>query len=193
MILYINACVREDSRTDRIAHVLLRKLGGQYTEIRLADMDIQPLNGQRLDRRTRLIGSGCYDDPIFDPAKQFALADIIVISAPFWDLSFPSLLKIYLENIYAVGIVSQYGADGRPHGLCKAGRLYYITTAGGYYTPAYSYDYIKELATVHFGIKRTELIKAEMLDVEGCDAEEIVQKTIDQMLSELSSESAVTK
>lgn len=181
MVLYINACVREDSRTDKIARELLGKLGKHYQELYLPDENITPLDETALNKRTDLIENGRYDDPMFEYAKTFSKADIIVISAPFWDLSFPSILKVYLENIYVIGIVSQYGSDGKPHGLCKAKKLYYVTTAGGSYTPDYSYDYIKELATLHFGIQQTELIKAEMLDVDGFDADEIVNDTIKQI------------
>ena len=181
MILYINACVREDSRTDRIARALLNKLGGDYQELFLPELDIRPLDEVALNRRTLLIESRRYDDPLFDPAKQFARADTIVIAAPFWDLSFPAILKTYLENIYVIGVVSEYGADGLPHGLCRAEKLYYVTTAGGPYLPDYSYAYIRALATGCFGIKSTELIKAEMLDVEGFDADEIVRSTINHI------------
>ena len=181
MVLYINACVRQGSRTDRIARALLKKLGAAYEELCLPGLNLQPLDAEKLNKRTRLIESGQYDDPMFDYAKQFAGADTIVIAAPFWDLSFPAILKTYLENIYAIGVVSEYGADGMPHGLCKADKLYYVTTAGGPYTPDYSYDYIRELATVCFGIKETESVKAEMLDVEGFDTEEIVRTTIDNL------------
>lgn len=181
MILYINACVREDSRTDRIARALLKKLGGAFEELYLPDLNFQPLDEEKLNRRTQLTESSRYNDPLFDCAKQFASADTIVIAAPLWDLSFPAILKTYLENIYVIDVVSEYGADGIPHGLCKADKLYYVTTAGGPYTPDFSYDYIRALATVCFGIKETELIKAEMLDVEGFDAEEIVRSTIDML------------
>ena len=181
MILYINACVRQDSRTDRVARALLKKLGGDYEELCLPNLNILPLDEENLNIRTQLIESGQYDDPLFDYAKQFASADTIVIAAPFWDLSFPAILKTYLENIYVIGVVSEYGADGTPRGLCKADKLYYVTTAGGPFTPDYSYDYIRELATVCFGINETELIKAEMLDVEGFDAEEIVRSTINML------------
>ena len=100
-----------------------------------------------------------------------------MISAPFWDLSFPAILKTYLENIYVTGLVSEYDESGIPRGLCRAKKLYYVTTAGGPYLPDYSYDYIRALATVCFGIPETELIKTEMLDVEGFDAEALVTKT----------------
>ena len=178
MILYINACVREESRTNRIALELLKRLGGQYCEIRLAEEKIHPLTTEKLQKRTELIAKKDYNDTMFAYAKQFALADEIMIAAPYWDLSFPAALKVYLENIYVTGIVSEYSVDGVPHGLCKAKTLYYVTTAGGPYLPDYSYNYIKSLATVCFGIKQAVLIKAEMLDVQGLNADEIVEQAI---------------
>lgn len=180
-ILYINACVRTGSRTDRIARALLKKLGEPFEELYLPGEDLQPLSEEQLNKRTKLIEEQQYDDPMFGYAKQFAGADIIVIAAPFWDLSFPAVLKTYLENIYVIGIVSEYGTDGMPRGLCKAKKLYYVTTAGGPYTPDYSYDYIRDLATVCFGITETELIKAEMLDVEGFDADAVVRSVTDRL------------
>ena len=178
MILYINSCVRSESRTDRIAKALLNKLGGEYTELYLSGENLQPLSEEKLEKRTRLIEQGDYSDPMFDYAKQFADADKIVVSAPFWDSSFPSVLKIYIENIYVTGIISEYTPEGLPHGLCKADELIYVTTAGGPYVPDYSFGYLRELAENYMGIPKTKLIKAEMLDIEGFDAERIVQDTI---------------
>ena len=177
MILYVNACVRPESRTDRIARALLEKLGGEYEELKLADMNLAPVLNDTLEKRTELITSGSFDDPMFEPARKFASADRIVIASPFWDLSFSSLLKVFIENIYVIGIVSEYDDSGRSHGLCKADKLYYVTTAGGPYIQDYSYDYIKSIASV-FGIGTTELIRADMLDVDGFDAEKIVNDTI---------------
>ena len=181
MILYINACVREASRTDKIARAVLQKLGGEYSEVYLPDENLKPLSEEKLNKRTGLIARGDYSDNMFNYAKQFAAADKIVIAAPFWDLSFPALLKLYIENIYAVGIVSEYEADGTPHGLCKASEIIYVTTAGGAYVPDYSFGYIKDLAEHCFGIPKTTLIKAQMLDVVGFDAEEIVANTIENI------------
>ncbi len=181
MILYINSCVREDSRTDKIARAVLNKLGKEYTELYLPGENLQPLSAQRLEKRTRLIEQGDYSDEMFRYAKQFAAADKIVISAPYWDLSFPALLKMYIENIYVTGVVSKYTADGTPHGLCKASELIYVTTAGGPYVPDYSFGYIKNLAEQYLGIQKARLVKAEMLDVDGFNADEIVAKTIAEL------------
>ncbi|MBR1739041.1 MAG: NAD(P)H-dependent oxidoreductase [Ruminococcus sp.] len=178
MILYINSCVRDDSRTDRLARAVLDKMG-KYTEIYLPDEGLQPLSGETLKKRTELLAKNDLNDPMFYYAHLFANAEKIVISAPFWDGSFPSLLKIYIENIYAVGIVSRYDEKGMPVGLCRATELVYVTTAGGKYIPDFSYDYIKALADGCFGIKNTRLVMAEMLDIEGMDAEKLLQEAID--------------
>ena len=178
MVLYVNSCVREDSRTDAIARTVLKKLGGDYRELYLPGENLQPLSRETLNKRSALVQKADYSDPLFRYAKQFAAADKIVISAPYWDLSFPALLKIYIENIYAVGIVTEFDAQGRPRGLCRADELIYVTTAGGPYVPDFSYGYIKSLAEQYFGIPKTALVKAEMLDVEGFDAGKITAETI---------------
>jgi len=181
MILYVNACVRSESRTDRIARVLLGRLGGEQEEVRLSEDTPEPLSAKRLARRTALIERGDYTDPMFRYARQFQRADTIVIAAPYWDLSFPAVLRTYLENVYVTGLVSEYTPEGIPHGLCRARKLWYVTTAGGPYVPDFSYDYIRALATRCFGIPETELVFAEMLDVEGFDAETIVRETADRI------------
>ncbi len=191
MTLYIHACPREDSRTRRLAQALLDNLRvrseqsteheSEYQELDLTAAGFQPLNADRLAYRTAEIEAGRFDDPIFDAAKQFASADTIVIAAPFWDLSFPALLKIYLENIYVTGIVSKYGEDGRPVGLCKAQKLYYVTTAGGPFDGRFSFDYITALAKTAFGIPETVLVKAEMLDIVGNDPEKILMDELEHL------------
>jgi len=177
MILYINACIRSESRTDKIARALLEKLG-EYEEVSLSKAGLTPLDEETLQRRTDYISAHDYSDKMFDLAKQFAGADIIVISAPHWDLSFPALLKLYIENIYVTGIVSRYNEKGMPLGLCKAEKLYYVTTAGGPLVEEFGYGYIRNLMINYMGVKNTTLIKAEMLDVDGFDSERIVCDTI---------------
>ena len=151
----------------------------EYEEIDPETEDLVPLNEERLSYRTALINKGDYSDDIFKAAKQFAAADIIVIAAPYWDLSFPAELKTYIENIYVTGIVSRYCSDGKPEGLCRAKTLYYVTTAGGNYDERFSFDYIKELAESFFGINEAVLIKAEMLDIAGNDPEKILAECIE--------------
>lgn len=175
MVLYINACVREESRTARLASVLLERLG-EYKELRIAEMGLCPLDSEKLAYRTEMIAKCDYSDPMFDLSKEWREADTIVIAAPYWDLSFPAVLKTYLENIYVTGIVSEYDETGRPRGLCKAAHLYYVTTAGGPYNPDYSYKLLEDMALNMFGIGKAKLIFAENLDIWGNDPEEIIKK-----------------
>ena len=176
-MLYINCCPRTNSRTHRLAQAVLSVLG-DYDEINVYEEDLHPMNEERLMQRNQLLADKQYDADMFCYARQFASADVIVIAAPFWDLSFPAQLKIYLENIYVTGIVSRYSESGQPMGLCRAKKLYYITTAGGPYDGRYSFEYLKTLATDYFGIPEVELVKAEMLDIAGNDPEKILGKAV---------------
>ena len=114
---------------------------------------------------------------------------MIVISAPYWDLSFPATLKTYIEAINVVGLTFIYNEDGHPEGLCNAKKLVYITTAGGkIISDEYGFGYIKELAQKFHGIKDIEYIKAEELDIIGADIEGIMskaEKKIDKLAQDL--------
>lgn len=175
-ILFVNACPRKDSRTKLLADYLLSKLKGTVQERNLSTTTLLPLSEETLTRRTDLIAKRDFADPLFAPAKEFAAADCLVIAAPFWDLSFPALLKLYIEHINIVGVTFAYQADGRPYGLCKAKKLYYVTTAGGpIVNEAYGYGYVQALAQNFYGVSDTYCIKAENLDVDGADIENVLQ------------------
>lgn len=184
-ILYVNACVRKESRTKRLAEKLLEQLGKPCEEICLERMAFPVVDEDYLTRRDQLISAGDFQNPTFDLARQFAEAETIVIAAPFWDLSFPATLKQYLEQINVVGITFRYSEDGVPIGLCRASRLFYVTTAGGpIYSEEYGYGYVKALAQGFYGIQNTTLFKAEGLDVIGADVERILQDAGKQMEGE---------
>ncbi|WP_035773121.1 NAD(P)H-dependent oxidoreductase [Butyrivibrio sp. VCD2006] len=177
MILFINACVRSDSRTKRLADALLSKLDGEVTELKLEDVDFKVTDEEFLKRRDSLLADKKFDDDSFALARQFAEADTIVIAAPYWDLSFPASLKHYIEHINAMGITFEYTPEGFPKPLCKANKLYYVMTAGGGLVPEeYGFGYIKELAQSFYGIKDVQLIKATGLDIVGADIEAIMSK-----------------
>ena len=179
-ILFINACVRKESRTQRIAEKLLLKLNKPFEEIRLDQMIFPVVNQDFLNKRDLLISNGDYDNPFFDLARQFSEAEMIVIAAPYWDLSFPAALKQYFEQINVVGITFKYSEEGIPVPLCRAKRLLFVTTAGGYYVPEeFGFGYIKALAKNYYGISEVRLIKAIGLDIEGADVNNILRSTED--------------
>lgn len=179
MILYINACVREQSRTKQLADCLISKTEGEVVELDLGRVVFPEVDGAFLLQRDRLIKAGEFGNPCFDLARQFAEADQIVIAAPYWDLSFPAVLKQYFEHINVSGITFKYTSDGYPIGLCRAETLYYVMTAGGMYVPEeFGYGYVKALANNFYGIKDTRLIKAVGLDIDGADVEGIMQESL---------------
>ncbi|MCR4589417.1 MAG: NAD(P)H-dependent oxidoreductase [Lachnospiraceae bacterium] len=187
MVLFVNACVRKDSRTRRLADRLLSILDQPVTEVRLADYPFPSVNEEYLQKRDSLIEKGAFDDPMFALARQFSEADTIVIAAPFWDMSFPAALKQYFEIVNVIGLTFRYRPDGTPEGLCKAERLYYITTAGGNYLPeSYGFGYVKELTGSFYGIKEVELVKAAGLDIVGADVEGILRSCEEDMVQRLS-------
>ncbi len=176
MILFINACVRPQSRTKRLAEYVLRKIGKDVKEVNLDKENLTPLNAKTLERRTKLAASGIFSDKMFALAKDFANAEKIIIAAPYWDLSFPALLKCYIEQINVIGLTFAYNDKGIPYGLCKADELIYVTTAGGtIQNDDFGFGYIKSLAQRFYGIKNVSRIKAENLDIIGADVEAILQ------------------
>ncbi|MBQ8831559.1 MAG: NAD(P)H-dependent oxidoreductase [Oscillospiraceae bacterium] len=173
-ILFINACVRKDSRTLRLAKHLLSKLDGEITELNLEKENIQALTQDTLAYRDTCLHCGKFGDPMLSYANQFANAETIVIAAPFWDMSFPSSLKNYIEAITVSGVTFTY-VNGIPKGLCKGKKLYFVSTCGGPFTPDFGYNYIKTMAQGFYGIPETQLFTAEFLDVIGNDVEAILK------------------
>lgn len=173
-ILFINTCVRENSRTRRLASRVLQHLNGKITEICPDEEHIRPLDREWLQERTKLTSAGNFSHPDFRLARQFADADEIVIGAPFWDLTFPASLKEYIEAINLVGITFAYADDGSIQHLCRAKQLYYITTAGGALGRNMGYDYIKALCDEFYGIPSI-CFAAEKLDLPDADIEKILE------------------
>ncbi|MCI7791161.1 MAG: NAD(P)H-dependent oxidoreductase [Lachnospiraceae bacterium] len=182
-LLLINACVRgKDSRTLQLCERLLesikeenkKDLAFHIEEIRLSTENLLPLNYERLQRRDELLANGLFSDTMFDYANAVAQADMLVIAAPYWDMSFPSTLKIFFEAASVVGITFAYAEDGTPVGLCQAQDMYYVTTSGGYIGECnFGFEYVNALCKL-YGIERSHFVSAQGLDMEGADVEAIM-------------------
>ena len=182
MILFINASFREGSRTLLLAKHYLNKRGGEVTAVELGDMDITPLNRQTLKTYNEAVSAASYDNKMFEIARQFASADEIVIAAPFYNFSFPAILHSYLELVCTQGINFNVDADGSYYTLCKAKKLTYITTAGGYIPDNdYAFGYIKYLCGVFWGISDIDYYKADGIDIKENNAELIIEKAMSEI------------
>ena len=176
-ILFINACVRSCSRTAVLAQTLLAKLQGDVQEVKLFENPLSALDLNGMGTRDLAARNKDFSAPFFDAAKQFASADMVVIAAPYWDLMFPAMLKIYLENITVSGITFRYSDHGRPESLCKAKALHYVTTSGGFIGQNdFGFSYVKALAQNFFEIPKVNRYTAEGLDIFGADVEALLHK-----------------
>lgn len=178
-ILFINCCVRQNSRTRRLAEEVLRRLDGRVTERKPFMEELPAVDEAVIEKRHEASLSGDFSDELFAPAREFANADCIVIAAPYWDMSFPASLKRYIESVSVSGVTFSYTSTGQPLGLCRAERFYYITTAGGEIGSFnLGYEYISAVMKNLFGIQSGVCIKAERMDVIGEDPEQHLQEAI---------------
>lgn len=174
-ILFVNACVRgERSRTLKLAQAFLDRYTETHPEDRVTQRDLmeqrlQPQYPEVLDERDALWKAGRLDAPMFAPAREFAAADKLIVAAPFWDLSYPAILRIYLERISVCDITFGYDEEGHSLGLAKAEKLLFITTRGGDLSaPETAWmemgaRHLEALCAM-YGIPRFELLCAEGLD-----------------------------
>lgn len=127
-LLYIDACIRNgESRTKRIATPIIEALKEKYeiTSLVLNDLKLEVVQEELITKRN----SGIIDPMVMSWAELVCDADRIVIAAPFWDMSIPAALKVFLElcSIFDVTFKSN---DKTCYGNCKAEKMLFITTRG---------------------------------------------------------------
>ena len=134
-LLYVDCCIRrEASRTRKMAEAFLGNLPDGWTveTVTLMDEPLLPLQEGWFWQREELLKAGDFHHRRFDYAWQFQKADAILIAAPFYDLSIPALLKVYIENVSVDGITFLCDAQGL-RGNCRARSMTFLTSRGGFY------------------------------------------------------------
>lgn len=149
---------------------------GETEKVDLYQQGAFPLDENALTQREQCMVCGECEGQSLLYARQFAEADSIIIAAPHWDLSFPAILKAYIENINVIGVTFSYDSLGNPYGLCKAENLYYVATAGGKIleNDRYGFEYVQALCRRFYGIQNTKAVYAECLDIEGQDPQKLL-------------------
>ena len=129
---------------------------------------------------------GDFSGASFALARTFAAADEVVIAAPYWDMSFPASLKLYVEQLCVNKLTFCYNEKGMPCGLTNVKKAIYFTTAGGYIGGSnFGFDYIKWVFSTLFGIKDISFFSAEGLDIYGNDPERILQDAVENIRQHL--------
>lgn len=127
-IVYINCCIRgNDSRTLKIAQPIIQDIRkyAEVVEINLAELDLKPYNKALYSEKA----NGYIEQRYIEYSKLVADSDGLIIAAPFWDMSFPSQLKTFLEGIslFDVMFISD---DKQCIGIAKCPFMLLITTRG---------------------------------------------------------------
>ncbi len=182
-LLFVDCCISQrgrDSRTKALCDAFLDAYRKNHPQdsvevVTVRSMTLPAMTRALLNQRDALIEEKTYSDSCFALAWQFAKADRIVVGAPFWDLSFPAQLRIYIEHISAVGVTYHYDGSGC-HGDCKATRLAYLTSGGDVErADSLGVAYWRQLCAM-FGIARFDHVFAGGLDQNPAKAPALMQR-----------------
>ncbi len=93
-------------------------------------------------------------------------ADALVIGAPMYNFSVPSVLKAWFDHITQAGVTFTYTSEG-PHGLLTGKTAYVITTRGGQHKDKPTDTQIPFIKTIlnFIGINDVHVIYAEGLNM----------------------------
>ena len=177
--LLIDCCIRKkESRTARLLEAFAGALPEDVEQdiLVLDEENLFCLTGAYFEQRQKLLDQGRLDHPRFRYAHQFAEADLVCIAAPFWDLSFPALLKVYIEQISVDGITFS-SSHGGLQGLCKGTDLVFLTTRGGVYTddPMEMGSRYLDALHVFYGFDRYHCIAADGMDMSRFDSAAVLE------------------
>lgn len=163
-LFYVDACLREGSNTKKIADAIFDELSDKYEmeTVRLSDCSFPIVNNDILNDRA----NGIVPEEYVEMAKKLAAADRLVIAAPFWDMSFPSALKVFFENMSLFNVT--FTSDEKEcFGLCKAEKVLYITTRGMNISTGDDLEqatpYIKALSKL-WGLGELYVVSAQNMD-----------------------------
>lgn len=163
-LVVIDSCMHEGSRTRRLLQAAVNELSTRY-EIETFDVNalaFPPVSPEIMQQRN----NGYVPERIVEVSRRIAAADRLVIAAPFWDMSFPSVLKVFLENVSLFHIT--FDSNGREcYGLCRCSKVLYLTTRGMDIRTGDPLDqgspYIKALSVL-WGLGEVITVSAENMD-----------------------------
>ncbi len=181
-LLFVDGCIRgEASRTKELCDFYVEGMKKIYPDmevqyLNLMNEDLRPMLKKDLVKRDELLAQEKTDDEFFRYANDFAKADYILIGAPYWNLTLPSLVKVYLEWVCIGGITFDY-RENYPFGMCKAKEMMLISTAGfDLRNNNNGIDLLRQLADEFFGIEHFRCYVAERLDAETYDADKLMAR-----------------
>ncbi|EHK2327819.1 FMN-dependent NADH-azoreductase [Clostridium perfringens] len=190
-VLYIKANIKNEgeSRTFKVSDSFVEEYKRNNPEDEIITLDLykENIDFLRADDLGKLFGpkdEESKNNSILKYAYEFADADKYIIAAPMWNLSFPAILKAYIDYVSVSGITFKYTAEG-PVGLLNNKKAVHIVSRGGAYdnSPYEMGDRYLRTILGFFGIKDIETIAIDNLDVIGINVEEKVEEGIEKAIS----------
>ena len=190
-VLYIKANIKNEgeSRTFKVSNSFVEEYKKNNPEDEIITLDLykENIDFLRHDDLGKLFGpkdEESKNNSILKYAYQFADADKYIIAAPMWNLSFPAILKAYIDYVSVSGITFKYTAEG-PVGLLNNKKAVHIVSRGGGYdnSPYEMGDRYLRTILGFFGINNIETIAIDNLDVIGVNVEEKVEEGIENAIS----------
>ncbi len=190
-VLYVKANIKNEgeSRTFKVSDSFVEEYKKNNPEDEIITLDLykENIDFLRVDDLGKLFGpkdEESKNNSILKYAYQFADADKYIIAAPMWNLSFPAILKAYIDYVSVSGITFKYTAEG-PVGLLNNKKAVHIVSRGGGYdnSPYEMGDRYLRTILGFFGIKDIETIAIDNLDVMGVNVKEKVEEGIEKAIS----------
>ncbi|MDZ5254008.1 FMN-dependent NADH-azoreductase [Clostridium sp. LIBA-8841] len=187
-VLYIKANIKNEgeSRTFKVSDSFVEEYKKNNPEDEIITLDLykENIDFLRPDDLGKIFGpknEESKNNPILKYAYQFAEADKYIFAAPMWNLSFPAILKAYIDYVSVSGITFKYTAEG-PVGLLNDKKAVHIVSSGGIYdnSPYEMGDRYLRTILGFFGIKEVETIAVEGLDIMGVDVQGKVEEGIEK-------------
>ena len=160
-LLFLDCQLRKEfSRTKRISDAFLEEAKKRY-EVEIIDVDALGYT----PKTSKEVIDNEIAPKYQEMAKKVSSCDLLVIGAPFYDMSIPSCLKVFIERCSMPGFTF---FDETLGGGCKAKALVYITTRGFDILDESELDgasfYLKALCWL-WKIPSFHLISADSLDM----------------------------
>ena len=174
-VLYVKANIKNEgeSRTFKVSDSFVEEYKKNNPEDEIITLDLykENIDFLRADDLGKLFGpkdEESKNNSILKYAYQFADADKYIIAAPMWNLSFPAILKAYIDYVSVSGITFKYTAEG-PVGLLNNKKAVHIVSRGGGYdnSPYEMGDRYLRTILGFFGISDISTIAIENIDVAG--------------------------
>ena len=183
-VLYIKANIKPEgqSRTYQVSDTFIEEYQKQHPEDEIITLDLYKedidfLRPQDLEVFFGPKTEESQQHPHLKYAYQFAKADKYIVATPMWNLSFPAILKAYIDYISVSGITFKYTAEG-PVGLCNDKKALYVVARGGAYENAPIEMGERYLRTIFgfFGITDFTTLSIDNLDGNSEKAPELIEQ-----------------